>query len=443
VIAQLFFLVVGMAKAQLAVKIVLAILAVSVLVFALSIMFELDLEINGMQMMEGFVSILDQQPRYDQISKFTEASTFDMIGCNIDEFDIIRNGTVLSDGRVDKDKNHRADKYNHRIHRQSKNYPSRPIGVLLHSHDASYYHALIEFGSRLQFTIKNCPGNQIAWIIRESRPQMKIIALLNDPPIINLTKYEPAKTYSSQTVLIPPGPYRSKDLMSLRSALLGKAKSLHITPKRTIVVTPSRAILFVQRVVTRAIINEAEVISLFLAAIPGDLTVFPERTDPPLVDAIAAFRGADIVFGGHGAGLANTLFCMAGTLVVEIRRRGTPSEFAAQLAALLGLEHRAYLDPSLPPYTDRRHYENYTVSIPAFGKFVRAAAAAAAASAPAPTPAGGAGVAPPLNQVQLGPPQVNRSRAPAATMPGTAALLNRSEPVPRVATTPAVAATGA
>ena len=55
---------------------------------------------------------------------------------------------------------------------------------------------------------------------------------------------------------------------------------------------------------------------------------------------INAFRGAKVVVAPHGAGLANLVFCAAGTRVVEIFHRSWVNPCFWQLAALKGLDYR-------------------------------------------------------------------------------------------------------
>ena len=307
-----------------------------------------------------------------------------LTSCNVNLFDIVRNGTILIDGEVLRNERQRVDEQVHR-HLVSPivEYQERPLGVLLHGHDATYYHSLVEFGSRLQFTLDNCPSPQIRWLIRASPSQNKLLELLHNPPILNLIQHDPGINYSSQIVLIPPPPYRVDDLFRLRASLMRRAlpsQSLDAAPA----VAPARpTILYVQRVARRAIENEGEVLAIFLASFPGNLVIFPETGDLPLVDAIAAFHRADHVLGGHGAGLANIIFCRPGRRVFEIRRPGTPSEFVAQLAAIARLAHFPYADPLLKPHQRALHYSNYTVSPRDFRAFVRAAAADAASAAAA------------------------------------------------------------
>jgi capsular polysaccharide biosynthesis protein len=57
-------------------------------------------------------------------------------------------------------------------------------------------------------------------------------------------------------------------------------------------------------------------------------------------EQIAAFRGAREVVAAHGAGLANLVFCEAGTRVVELFDRAYVNPCYWRLAALAGLDYR-------------------------------------------------------------------------------------------------------
>ena len=64
----------------------------------------------------------------------------------------------------------------------------------------------------------------------------------------------------------------------------------------------------------RRLLNEGELVTRL--ARRGFAIVDPGRMD--FAEQVAAFRGASLVVGPHGAGLANTMFCRAGALVYEL-----------------------------------------------------------------------------------------------------------------------------
>ena len=131
------------------------------------------------------------------------APAYDLIDwgtCDIAAFDIVRNGTIYDEGQVIKQNKQIVDISggNPRQKRitieQSKikiaRYQSQPMGVLLHSHDSTYYHSLIQFGARLQYVVDHCTSRDVVWVIRSSPTQQKILKLLNNPPVLNFSKFE-------------------------------------------------------------------------------------------------------------------------------------------------------------------------------------------------------------------------------------------------------------
>jgi hypothetical protein len=358
-----------------------AILIAAVLIIVASnivIVFRTQMDITNQRPSQSVTSI-PEPADYD----------FDWGSCDIDAFDIIRNGTIYDEGEVIKQNGQVVDisggdpKPRKSYSIKDVEYKTQPLGVLLHSHDATYYHALIQFGSRFQYIAENCKNSDVTWVIRASPTQKKILALLNQPPVLNLTVYKPSKRLSSQLILLPPAPYRAQDLISFRMALMRRALP---PPSLPFIDKPPRAqtTVFVRRVRRRAIKNEADVLRPIREAFPHRLVYFHEREDVPFAATIATFQAAAQVLGGHGAGLANIIFCRPGARVFEIRRNGTPSEFASELAPAFRLRLHRYVDPKLLSHRPELHYSNYSVHAPAWRAFVRRAAGLPPEPAPAP-----------------------------------------------------------
>ena len=299
--------------------------------------------------------------------------------CNLFAFDIIRNGTVLDAGEVLKHNGQIADisggdPKKSKVSKVSNiSYKEEPLGVLLHNKDAAYYQALIQFGARFQYTLENCRNQAVLWIVRDSPIQKKILALLNDPPILNITIHKPSAPKSSKLVLIPPAPYRADDLIAFRKSLMRRvlqSASLQLTDSDS----QGNVTIFVRRVRRRALKNEADVLDVFAQAFPGEIIPSHNFFDMPFKEIISRFQSARYVLGGHGSGLANIIFCRPGAAVFEIRRPGTPSEFASELARLFRLRLHRYVDPSLLNYRPFLDYHSYAVNISAWRAFVRRAA---------------------------------------------------------------------
>jgi capsular polysaccharide biosynthesis protein len=318
----------------------------------------------------------------DQTRDLGDSGVLNINDCDLNSFDIIHNGTIYSDGEVAKDNCQIVDISGGNQHPKARcvlpqDYQRTPIGVLLHSHDSSYYHALIQFGARLKYTMDHCRSKDVIWSIRGSPTQMKILALLNNPPILNTRIFHLSQPQSSVLVLIPPAPYRVPDLIAFRDSLMSAVLHTLATSlfRRDMQDTP--IVLYVSRVRTRAIQNEAQVLEVFSAFVHGRHEIFPENEGISFKTTVDIFQRATHVLGGHGAGLANIIFCRPGTHVFEIRRRGTPSELVSDLAPHFGLEGHRFIDPVLPAYQDYLHYSNYTVHISSFLIFMNKTAAAA------------------------------------------------------------------
>ncbi len=66
-------------------------------------------------------------------------------------------------------------------------------------------------------------------------------------------------------------------------------------------------------------------------------------------EQIGAFRGAREIVAAHGAGLANLVFCEAGTRVVELFHRAYVNPCYWRLAALKGLDYRPVVEEGKRP----------------------------------------------------------------------------------------------
>ena len=191
--------------------------------------------------------------------------------CDYNSFDIIRNGTILSNGEVLKDNGQLVDisggccKKNH----DSKllftfsltEYVPGPLGVLLHSHDSTYFHALYEFAFRFQFVVEHCPRSSVIWLIRASSVQKRILALLDQPQNIRVSKFTAPR--ASAMILIPPAPppVQKQNVAAFRAVCVSHALRLLRIQSLPFVL---RRIVYVERLSRRVIINSHEVVRAFL-----------------------------------------------------------------------------------------------------------------------------------------------------------------------------------
>jgi hypothetical protein len=274
--------------------------------------------------------------------------------CYLRSFDIIQNGTVLSEGEVLKDNGQFVDisggccksMQSRKPDLSKLRYEQSPLGVLLHSHDATYFHSMFEFGARLQYVMEHCPNQDVTWLIRGSPTQMMILDLLNKPPIIRVANLDQPR--SSGMILIPPAPTRIQDVLSFRSSCMRAA--LRVLGLGTFPHLKSN--LYLERLGKRVIRNRAELVQSFQEVFPGDLVTFPD-TGQPLVDTVAAFANASRVFGGHGAGFTNVLFCRAGTHVFEVYKASQQGRVYGALSQLVGAHYHVFVDRWVRPAVGR------------------------------------------------------------------------------------------
>lgn len=70
---------------------------------------------------------------------------------------------------------------------------------------------------------------------------------------------------------------------------------------------------------------------------------------------MAAFHGAKVIVSPHGAGLANLVFCQAGTRVIECFHRSYVNGCFWRIAALCGLDYRPLVSAGPEPLTQALH----------------------------------------------------------------------------------------
>lgn len=248
------------------------------------------------------------------------------VECDLNAFDIIRNGSILANGEVLKDNGQVVDisggcckpeKFNKPKLRLGKLEPG-PLGILLHSHDATYYHAMHEFGSRLQYVMDHCPRSNVEWLIRSSPVQRKIFALLDPQRTLRVTTFTVPR--HAAYILIPPAPTRADSAAAFRATIVARAYSLYSGPPPPPAGVAPPHVLYVERIKSRAVLNAAELLASVMEFFPGVLDTYPDH-GLPLHETVVAFAGASLVVGGHGAGLTNIIFCRRGAHLIEIVRR--------------------------------------------------------------------------------------------------------------------------
>jgi capsular polysaccharide biosynthesis protein len=108
----------------------------------------------------------------------------------------------------------------------------------------------------------------------------------------------------------------------------------------------------------RGLLNEADLIEALRPL--GFTAIEPERLSA--IEQIRTFAGAEAIVGLGGAGMFNTVFCRAGTPVLDIESSPTFVEAHANIFASVGLRYSVLIgteDPSDPQAYNR----NWTVDI--------------------------------------------------------------------------------
>jgi hypothetical protein len=174
----------------------------------------------------------------------------------------------------------------------------------------------------------------VEWLFRESYPQRKILALLDPARRLRVAAFTAPRRAASilnpprraASILIPPAPTRPDDDAAFCAAVhIARVHRLSLallpSPRSQGAAAARRRVLYVERLRRRAVLNAEELLASVLDSFLGELATYPDD-GLPLHAAVAAFDGAALVVGGHGAGLTNIIFCRAGTHVIEILRRG-------------------------------------------------------------------------------------------------------------------------
>lgn len=102
--------------------------------------------------------------------------------------------------------------------------------------------------------------------------------------------------------------------------------------------------IFVMRQGSRAILNWTEMKNVLLSF--GFRVVSLESMG--VADQIRVFRAAEVIVGVHGAGLANLVFCVPGTLVVELMPTAWRMPYYWSLCKIIKLRYKAMDALSVP-----------------------------------------------------------------------------------------------
>ena len=201
---------------------------------------------------------------------------------------------------------------------------TEPVLSLVSEGQVNYYRWLMETLPRLRFVEDaGLPGILVYACQSRAFQRESLLALL--PPgtkviASNLTPY-----CQSRRLLVPP--FVSEDESWIIPWLRGSVPSSGSTSSRRLYITRQRAH-------GRRIANEEELLSLLDEF--GFSTIVAEEMS--WLEQITLFRGAEIIVGAHGAGLANLVFC-TNARVVEFIADSYPYTAYPRLSRQLGLRH--------------------------------------------------------------------------------------------------------
>lgn len=154
-----------------------------------------------------------------------------------------------------------------------------------------------------------------------------------------------------------PHPRQTPNFDAIRSAALtGSNQS-----------TPAR--LYISRSDTnnRQVDNEAAVME-FVQAFGFTVVSLTGRT---IADQVRLFAAATHIVAPHGGGLANLLFCRAGTRVLELMMDGYPQWSFRHICALRRLTYGCVFGPITPPRRNMIHDNEWTVPLDPLGAALR------------------------------------------------------------------------
>jgi capsular polysaccharide biosynthesis protein len=131
-----------------------------------------------------------------------------------------------------------------------------------------------------------------------------------------------------------------RTLVSAQTRQLASATTAELPRRLYIARRDNEKRLFVSEETFQARLTEA-----------GFEIICPE--DMSIDQQIASFRSADLIVGCSGAGLANTIYCKSGTVVIEIQPSLARGIWVRNICALMGLRWRPYFceaKPAAVPY---------------------------------------------------------------------------------------------
>lgn len=234
------------------------------------------------------------------------------------------------------------------------------LATLVHRCAGSYYHFVFEVLPRLlrlQGALAADPELRVlvdydfGGCFRNTWTDGFLDILGVDPRRVE--RYDPSLIYAARELLVP-GPIHRQSraaLAAVRDAVVGASGS----HERGKVIAVGRADARCRRILNW----DAVLGAVRQACAPAEVVDF-SADGSPVQDQVRLFSSAGVIFGPHGAGLANLLFAPPGALVLEI----VPEDYRqtscfAPVARRLGLRYRRYVTPA------SGHSDDFSVPSPA------------------------------------------------------------------------------
>jgi antitoxin component YwqK of YwqJK toxin-antitoxin module/capsular polysaccharide biosynthesis protein len=230
------------------------------------------------------------------------------------------------------------------------------LATIVHRCSASYYHWLMESLPRLLQIRDRLEADPVLALLVDydfggSFPNTWTDGYLQllGVDLSRVVRYDPSRIYFAEELYLPgpvsAGRPQAKALQAIRGALLRNSDH----DKSPLLVAVSRS-----NAACRRIINWEELVTAMGETAQMEVVNF-NSDEWNVEDQIRLFSRASLIVGGHGAGLANMVFCDPGTAIIEIiPAKANPGRCFKLQAELLDLEH-CYFEGSVSGLHDDFH----------------------------------------------------------------------------------------
>ena len=237
----------------------------------------------------------------------------------------------------------------------------RPLIVLAHSHDTSYYHYVVELMGRLALfrdLFDEWIQNSADFYVRGENSFQALY--LNLMLCQSMLAQNAASCYADRrqsdifhskifsTVLLPPAPRQRDDLLT-QSIMLRLTESACPEPERNSTQVKAKFVVIKRKGMKRAVVNLEDFVKLLRETYADDIDFVLVKDEMlskmSIEDYAKLFCNANGIMGGHGAGMSNMLWLRPplsslGKHVIEIIREDQiGAHYYPELAGHLGCEY--------------------------------------------------------------------------------------------------------